>query len=1209
MFGSILSFELRYRLRRPATYIYFLLCFTFGLIVTLTDVARLSGGFGKVNTNAPFILLIWVGYLSTILGFFLFSAIMAVPVYRDFEHNVFTFLYSYPIKKSAYLGGRYVGSFLIALIVICGFPLGMMIGEGISKLTGDAAELANWGPFMPMAYLMPVLTVALPNLISLGSIYFALPTLSRKIFFTYVLSISVLVLYSLSGLLLDKLYVAGYKTLSRMLDPFGFSAFGDITEYWSIAEKNTQIVPLDGVFLWNRLLWTTVGLLVLAWCFYRFKFSIGGSGAQSTKAETSDEKAGVLLQSFKRPALNFGLGARWAQFLSICEVELKSTIRNPFFLVFLFAIALYKGMDAFYADELYGTGIHPVTSVMLEQFDGVYVLLLTALLIFLSGEVVWRERQYKIDQLYNTLPVPRAIPFLAKLTSLMVVPVILQLMMILLMVLMQTAKGYFDYELGLYFTDAFLNTLPRYLLVVILAFVVQVTINNKFAGHGVMLGILVLFNFGVVRQLGLEHPLWTYGSGMSLTYSDMDGYGEGTWERLVYQTHWYLVATLMLIVAYLLNVQGTLDGVKARWQEAKSRLAGSTPIKLGGSLALIACLCTGGYIYYITVVVDERISDKETELLQVAFEQKYKRIEKLPQPKITDIKLKADIYPDELKLNIGGTLKLVNKTTSRIDTLYVNQGANALTWTNSFSRKLEPVAVEDRFQKFGFRAYKVVDGLAAGDSLMLTYAATFGQEGFEENSLVRHNGTFFNNQGSMPSIGYPGFELQDEDKRKKYGLAAIPPSPPYTDTTAIKTGAFAADADYVNFEIELSTAEDQIAMAPGYLIENHKANGRAYFHYRMDKPIDNFFNVVSARYQVTKEVYNGINIEVYHLPQHSYNVGKMISSVKASLDYYGRNYEPYMFRQVRILEFPKTGGSFAQSFANTIPYSESLGFIANLADEEDVDYVYYVTAHEMSHQWWGHAVYPARVRGSQFISETMSQYSALMVMKERFGIGPMRKFLKFELRSYLNGRSGEKKSEKSLLDVEDQAYTYYRKGSVVMFALQDYIGEARLNKALGNYVRAVAHKGPPFAHVGQWYDTVSAHTQPELLPFLDDQLRKITMFENRVIEAKGKVLNPKDSTYQVTLKVLAGKFYADSLGRTAEKPLAIGIPVDIGLMLDDNPKRASDVLYLSKHPVLKTDTTVIQLNYKGKKPVFAGIDPINKLVDKNSDDNTTRIDW
>jgi hypothetical protein len=129
------------------------------------------------------------------------------------------------------------------------------------------------------------------------------------------------------------------------------------------------------------------------------------------------------------------------------------------------------------------------------------------------------------------------------------------------------------------------------------------------------------------------------------------------------------------------------------------------------------------------------------------------------------------------------------------------------------------------------------------------------------------------------------------------------------------------------------------------------------------------------------------------------------------------------------------------------------------------------------------------------------------------------------------------------------------------------------------------------------------------LPFLDDQFKKITLFENRIIEAKGKVISKKDSTYEVTMKVLAGKFYADSLGITAEKPLAVGIPLDFGLMLDDNPKRASDVLYLAKQPVPRTDTTIISIKYRGKKPIFAGIDPINKLVDKNSDDNTTRIDW
>ena len=50
-----------------------------------------------------------------------------------------------------------------------------------------------------------------------------------------------------------------------------------------------------------------------------------------------------------------------------------------------------------------------------------------------------------------------------------------------------------------------------------------------------------------------------------------------------------------------------------------------------------------------------------------------------------------------------------------------------------------------------------------------------------------------------------------------------------------------------------------------------------------------------------------------------------------------------------------------------------------------IDLVTYITAHEVAHQWWGHQVSGGDVQGASMIVESMAQYSALMVMKQKFG--------------------------------------------------------------------------------------------------------------------------------------------------------------------------------------------------------------------------------
>ena len=121
---------------------------------------------------------------------------------------------------------------------------------------------------------------------------------------------------------------------------------------------------------------------------------------------------------------------------------------------------------------------------------------------------------------------------------------------------------------------------------------------------------------------------------------------------------------------------------------------------------------------------------------------------------------------------------------------------------------------------------------------------------------------------------------------------------------------------------------------------------------------------------------------------------------------------------------------------------------------------FYGTAHELGHQWWGHQVAEANVKGNAMLSETQAQYSALMVMKHAIKPEMMQKFLKYELDKYLRGRSSERKKEQPLNLVELQAYINYQKGSLVMFALQDYIGEEKVNLALRNFLKDWQYPGP-----------------------------------------------------------------------------------------------------------------------------------------------------
>jgi len=407
----------------------------------------------------------------------------------------------------------------------------------------------------------------------------------------------------------------------------------------------------------------------------------------------------------------------------------------------------------------------------------------------------------------------------------------------------------------------------------------------------------------------------------------------------------------------------------------------------------------------------------------------------------------------------------------------------------------------------------------------------------------------------------------------------------------------------VDFETVVSTSADQIALAPGYLEREWEEDGRRYFHYTMDAPILGFWSYLSARWEVRRDRWRDVDLAVYYHPDHAYNVDRMIEAAKKSLDYFTREFGPYQHRQVRILEFPGYA-TFAQSFPNTIPFSESIGFIAKLDDPKDIDYVFYVTAHEIAHQWWAHQVMGADVQGATVTSETMAQYSALMVQEKEYGPEMMRRFLRYELDSYLQGRGGELIEELPLFRVENQGYIHYRKGSLVTYAMRDYIGEAAFNRAMSRYVEAVRFSGPPYTTSQEYLDYLVTEVPERWMGKVEDLYRTITLWE---LEAETATWEPtEDGRYRVRLDVRARKYRADGQGNTTETPLDEWVDIGVfGAETPDTPEEGK-VLCLEKRHV--TDTTAVMELVVDEEPLRAGVDPFNKLIDRNPANNVTSVE-
>lgn len=1211
MFLEILKFELKYRSKRPATWAYFGILLVFGFILAANAS---SAGSEKAFANSALTVNSLLMTIS-IFGILIASAVMGVPVYRDIEHGVKNYYFTYPVSEKSYLLGRYTGSLITLLFISLGVVFGMMIGYGVGPLLGWE-EAERFGPLRVGDYVSGTLIYLWPNLIFAGTIFFCLVALTRKIFVSYVGSILFFILYLVARTLASDLENQG---LVSVLDPFGTSAFEEATKYLTPPEQNVHQTELTGNLLINRLLWPLVALALLLFTLFRFEFTrfLGGGKQKVKKMAKADVYQGGAAGAMAIPFVKqgFGAGSYVRHMFAQAWIEFKSIIRDPYFAGIISGALLFLFLDGWFGNTTYGTPSLPTTYVMLEMKNATYIFFVMIILVFYTGEVVHRDRTVGFDQISDALPVPSWAIYGGKLLTMVLVTFLLATMVWVVGVLSQTVQGYFEYNLSQYFIDLYLLTWPQYLVLMSLAFFVHVLVNKKFLGHVIAIGTYAAVFF-IPSIMEINYNMFLFGSRPGYTVSDMNGFGHFIKAVTTFNVYWMAFGAILLILGGLFFARGTDNAWKSRMMRFGQDWGLKPALGIVGALVVFAL---SGFTIYNNVSVKNSYSTNEASLdRQEAFERTYSKYEGYLQPKITDTEVFVDLVPEERQVKARAVYSIKNKGTTTIDTLLINHAYDEKTAVMStFLIDGETPELVKRDEDNDFEIYYLADPLEPGETSTMEMVIEGGFDAFPNEGSQRdivYNGTFLNNS-IFPSFGYPGGGISSDLERKKRGLEIKDYSlPEQNDPVGRSNLLFDDDADFVSFKATLSTAPDQIAIAPGKLIKEYEKNGRRYFEYANEGKMQNFFNISSARYEVAEDSYRNSNgedvkVQIFHHKEHNRNIDRFMESAKMSLEYCSKNFSPYQFDQLRILEFPRYA-SFAQSFPNTVPYAESFGWAGDFSDPTDNDYVFTVTAHEVAHQWWGHQIAPSATRGANQISETMAEYVSLMVTKQRYGEASMTKFLKYELDRYLGSRSSESKFEKTLLDNDSQSYVWYRKGGLIMYALQDYIGEENLNAGFAAMQDSFSLKEePPFATTTEWYDFIKDRTPDSLQYFLKESFEEITLYENRALEAKYNTEPDANGKYKVTLKVDTRKIIYEGSGEEKSRPTERSL-IEIGIFAADGTNEfgmaEKQPLYLQKTWLIPGEHT-IEI-YVDEAPVKAGIDPYNKLIDRVSDDNLIDVD-
>jgi hypothetical protein len=707
-------------------------------------------------------------------------------------------------------------------------------------------------------------------------------------------------------------------------------------------------------------------------------------------------------------------------------------------------------------------------------------------------------------------------------------------------------QGYYQFDIPAYFgklSETFINLC----LFTVVAILVQTISRNKFLGFVIVVMIVLLIN--LLPLFGVEHEMFAYASGTLGEFSQMNGFGHLIVPFVWLKSYWAALALVFFVAAVVFH-------------KRKERLRPS--MKVVAIVGLLSFVGMGTYIHYNTLIINRFENTREVKAAKVIYDEELKRLESIVQPSVTEINLSVDVYPARRGFEAKGYYYLNNHDSVPIGEILVRlkPSPDLKLHDLSFQRSFQPLNDKDIRGRYLFR---IDPPLAPGDSLRMDFKVDLTQNGFKsktQNTDVVYNGTLLRNE-YFPQVGH---EHQ---------------------------------IDRARFKAIVSTDSTQIALAPGQLTKTWSENDRNFYQYETSESIPNVYGILSGRYELKKDKWKDINIEIYYHHAHEFNIDRMIQSIKDGLTYYSKNFGSTINSPVRLAEFPRYTTQ-AQSFPGVIAFSEGAGFISKVANpSKDLDVPYYLTAHELAHQWWGQQVVPASAPGKAMLLEGLAQYSAIMVLVNNLPLEDMQGYLRYELNTYLRGRAAEKQKELPLISVGDQQYISYNKSALVFYGLQDYIGADSLNSALRRFREKWASKrAQPVSK--DLVDEIRKVTPDTLGYLIGDLFEHITLYENKVNESAYSIL--ANDRYEITMTISTQKLQVDASG--AETPVQTNDWIDVGIYGEDAQGKPK-LIYLKKHKFTRPKSTLTITT--SEKPVKVGIDPLHKLVDHQPVDNVISV--
>lgn len=1156
MLNHLFRFELRYHLRQVTFWVSLVLYLLLGFLMS-------KGNFGgtDLHQNAPYVITYIVSLLS-LFSIFLSTVFCAGVVLRDQQWQMDALVFSSGLKKWQWFITRLTGLVTTVSGVLALAMAGCWLGW--SMAAPDQLGAASF-----MDYAWPLLVFGLPDVFFCCSLVFAAAVLGRNARSVYATGVLLFILYFTGSILGNSPLMAGsvLKTgepslLPSLLDPFGIMSFFVETRNWTVLQRNEWLFPLDGPFLFNRLIWLLISLLLLLISYKGFQYRII-SGKKKKKKEVAEPLATTAFQPVRVnwPVKRYALRVFGTQL----KLETASLFRHlPFlFLLLLWIFLFIIDLKEEALEGPYGIRYYAITGVIVEKLRSMNPALF--FLVLYASELLHREYASKMQGLVFSTPAGSGILWAAKLITLLMLILLLVTVNIAIGIGTQLMAGHVQVELSKYGWLYYYSALPLFLYAVLICFV-QSLVRNKYLGLMLSLTICGVFVFG--KTLGLRSPLLRYATLPDLRYSDMNGFGHYTDAVHWYLFYWTCLAFILAWMAALL------------WRRFA---AAQKPGLNKGSVAALCIACAGwissGAFIYSASENDRNRSSAEW---QKNYELKYGKGRAMEQPLITAVSTRVAIYPEERHYTVQGKYIVKNESLRAIDTLWLGLSpeVDEVEFSIPNARSI--------YSDAGFNQYRylLAKPLMPGDSMELGFSTAVYRGSFcrfnSEHSVVR-NGTYIELEKYIPWFGYqPGQEIDDPAKRT---ALALPPQVP----------VMVSDSQYhfIRYETVISTDPGQQAITVGALQKAWTSGNRQYFQYSSDHPIPFMLAISTGNYTLAKEETDGIRFSIYHQQGHEENIPVMMQGMKDAIAYGNAHFCPYPFSELRLAEVPHYPGA-ATAYPGVLFSAERINFLSDHRNSNQLNAVYTVAAHETAHQWWADILSPQLVPGRAMLTESLAKYTELVVAERRFGTEKLRDQLIKEHEIYFNLRNMYSEKEAPLLS-SDQSWVYYQKGALALHAIQQKIGETRMHRALQQLL-AKHGRGKKRPVPADFLRELTAEANEDERTFILEQLQKV-IISDAGIKLVSCTQQP-DGRWAINIALTLSR-----MDHTDGTPVKIpsNTSVDLGIY----PSGDNEKMQLQHITVSREQQTVSLV--LGSKPSVIILDPFMHLMDVDRTDNELKL--